>query len=381
MSTSINRLQLRQLATSQPLSLAFLTVLAVILFSFVTAISRIYNAQQQVLADRWSSRGAADLVAGRFPAAVNDFRTALLYARDNAGYDLHLAQALMGEQKYDEAEAYLTSLWERDPDDGEVNLELARIAAGRNQSPRAIRYYHNAIYATWPANYEHERQKARFELIDLLLHDRAYAQAQSELIALAANLGDDPAERAHAGDLFLAAEDNDHALTEFRMSLQGDPHNQAALAGAGRAAFELARYPQAARYLRQAVDAAPSDTASASLLRVADRVLQLDPYRPGINATERDRIVVADFTAAGERLDMCNGSAYAAQLMPWQTLRQKWAALKPRITPGGLRQDPDRVQSAMSLVFDIEHETTGVCGLPSETDTALQLIATMREGS
>jgi tetratricopeptide (TPR) repeat protein len=381
MSALTNRLKLRDLAASQPLSLAFLTVLAIILFLAVTAISRIYNAQQKTLADRWSLRGAADLKANRYPLAVSDFRTSLLYARDNAGYELHLAQALMGEQKYDEAAAYLTSLWERDPDDGEVNLELARIAAGRNQTDRANRYYHNAIYATWPANHEQEREQARFELIDLLLRDRAYAQAQSELIALAANLGDDPAERAHAGDLFLAAEDNGHALAEFRMSLERDPHNEDSLAGAGRAAFELARYPEAARYLREAVAAAPRDAASANLLREADRVLEMDPYRPGINATERDRIVIEDFAAAGARLDACNGAASSSPLMPWQTLRQNWTALKPRITPGGLRQDPDRVQAAMSLVFNIEHETAGACGLPSETDTALQLIANLREGS
>lgn len=381
MSAGGYRLHLRDLGASQPLTLGFLTILATILFLAVTTISRIYNAQQAGLADRWSTRGAADLKADRFALAVNDFRTALLYARDNAGYELHLAQALMGEQKYDEAEAYLTSLWERSPDDGEVNLELARIAAGRKQSERAIRYYHNAIYATWPANREQERQQARFELIDLLMGNHANAQAQSELIALAANLGDDAAERAHAGDLFLAAEDSDHALAEFRMSLRGDAHNQAALAGAGRAAFELARYAEAARYLREEVAAAPNDTASANLLRVTDRVLEMDPYRPGINATERGRIVTEDFAAAGARLDTCNGSAGSSPLMPWQALKQSWTNLKPHITLGGLRQDPDQVQAAMSLVFNIEHETAGACGLPSDSDTALQLIANLREGS
>jgi tetratricopeptide (TPR) repeat protein len=381
MNILTSRLKLRDLTSSQPLTLAFLTVLAIILFLAVTALSGMYNAQQAGLADRWSARGMADLKANRFPPAVNDFRTALLYARGDAGYQLHLAQALMGEQKYDEAEAYLTSLWERDPDNGEVNLELARIAASRKESERAIRYYHNAIYATWPASREQERQRARFELIDLLLRNRAYAQAQSELIALAANLGDDPAQRAHAGDLFLTAEDSDHALAEFRMSLRGDEHNQDALAGAGRAAFELAHYAEAARYLREAVAAAPNDAASASLLRVTERVLQMDPYRQGINATERDRIVTEDFAAAGARLDACNGAASASPLMPWQSLKQSWTNLKPRITPGGLRQDPDQVQAAMSLVFNIEHETAGACGLPSETDTALQLIANLREGS
>lgn len=381
MTVSSNRLNLRAVATSQPLSLAFLTVLSIVLFLVVTAISHIYDAQQQALAVRWSSRGATELGAQHYPAAVNDFRTALLYSRDDPTYDLHLAQALMGERRYDEAEAYLTNLWERHPEDGEVNLELARIAASKRDTNGAIRFYHNAIYSIWPADLEHERQTARFELIQLLLHDRAYPQAQSELIALSANLGEESALRAQVGSLFLEAQDDDHALSEFRMSLRGDPHNQAALAGAGRAAFELARYPEAARYLREAVDESPKDTNSTSLLRVAEHVLQMDPYRQGITVAERDRIVVEDFAAASTRLDACNVLSSSSALAPWQTLRQNWTSLKPHITPYGLRQDPDRIQAAMALVFDIEHQTAGVCGPPSEADTALLLIANMREGS
>ena len=381
MTSSSNRLNLRAFATSQPLSLAFLTAFTIVVFLAVTAISRIYNTQQLALAGRWSSRGSAELKAQHFPAAISDFRTALLYSRDDATYELYLAQALMGEKKYDEAVAYLTNLWDRHPEDGEVNLELARVAAAKGDTNGAIRYYHNAIYSIWPADLERERRKARFELIDLMLRDRAYAQAQAELIALSANLGDDPAQRAQVGSLFLAAQDNDHALTEFRMSLRGDPHKQAAMAGAGRAAFELARYSEAARYLREAVEAAPNDAASAGLLRVADHVLQMDPSRQGITVAERNRAVIVDFTTAGARLDVCNVLAASSALAPWQTLRQNWTNLKPHITAYGLRQDPDRVQAAMKLVFDIEHQTAGACGPPSEADTALQLIANMREGS
>lgn len=215
----------------------------------------------------------------------------------------------------------------------------------------------------------------------MLLRDHAYQQAQAELIALSANLGDDPAERAHVGDLFLQAQDSEHALAEYRMSLRGDPHNQAALAGAGRAAFELARYPEAARYLREAIEGASNDTASARLLTIADRVLQMDPYRQGITAAERDRAVEEDFAAAGARLDACTVLSSSPGLAPWQALHQNWMKLKPHITRGGLRQDPDRVQAAVELVFEIEHQTAGVCGPPDQADTALLLIANMREGS
>jgi tetratricopeptide (TPR) repeat protein len=381
MTSGPSRLNLRAFATSQPLSFAFLTVLTVLLFLGVGGLSRAYNSQQQGLAERWSSRGSAELQARHFAPAVNDFRTALLYSRDNDDYQFHLAQALMGEKKYDEAETYLTNLWERHPEDGEVNVELARIAATKGETNQAIRYYHDAIYSIWPADQEPERRSARFELIDLLLRDHAYQQAQSELIALSANLNDDPAGRAQLGDLFMQAQDNEHALAEYQLSLRGEPRNQAALAGAGRAAFELARYSEAARYLREAIEGASNDTASANLLTIADHVLQMDPYRQRITAAERERAVEEDFAVAGARLDACTVLSSSPGLAPWQALHQSWMKLKPQITRNGLRRDPDLVQAAMELVFEIEHQTVGVCGPPDQADTALLLIANMREGS
>ena len=84
--------------------------------------------------------------------------------------------------------SYLINLWEREPENGHVNLELARIAAQKGETEQALRYYNNAIYATWPGDQEVERRDTRLELIEFLLSINAKAQAQSELIALAANL-------------------------------------------------------------------------------------------------------------------------------------------------------------------------------------------------
>ncbi len=85
------------------------------------------------------------------------------------------------------------NLWDRQPEDGLVNLELARIAVQKEQTEQALRYYHNAIYATWPEDQpddqEGKRREARLELIGFLLRTNARAQAESELIALAENVG------------------------------------------------------------------------------------------------------------------------------------------------------------------------------------------------
>jgi hypothetical protein len=62
-------------------------------------------------------------------------------------------------------------------------------------------------------------------------------------------------------------------------------------------------------------------------------------------------------------------------------LSDQWAALKPRITEQDLQENPDLVEPAMDLVFQIERQASIVCGAPSGTDLALLLIARMDEGN
>ncbi len=132
------RLYLRQ----QPVMLALLAGLVVIFFLVVTGLSRAYQGQRQSLGSRWFSRGVADLQAQRFDSAVTEFRSALLYSRDNYAYQLNLAEALIGLKRTGEASSYLVNLWDRQPEDGIVNLELARIAVQKGQTEQALRYYH-----------------------------------------------------------------------------------------------------------------------------------------------------------------------------------------------------------------------------------------------
>src|ERR1700688_4227122 len=175
---------LRYYLKREPLILALLSALAVVSFLTVGGLSRIYHAQQQSLGDRWSTRGVEDLKQRHFERAVNEFRTALLYSRDNYTYQLDLPKVLMGLKRTDEAYAHLVNPWERQPEKRLVNLELARIAAQKGDTERALRCYHNAIYAIWPGDQEVQRRDARLELIEYLLSINAKTQAQAELIAL-----------------------------------------------------------------------------------------------------------------------------------------------------------------------------------------------------
>lgn len=360
------------------MTLALLTVLAIVMTLAVTGLSRIYHGQQEALAVRWSTRGLKDLKQHRFGAAVVEFRTALRYARDNYSYQLNLAEALLGVKKTDEAYAYLINLWDREPENGLVNLELARIAASRGETERALRFYHNSIYATWPGNQEEAMRNSRLELIDYLLGINAKAQAQAELIALEANLPEDSPLQSHLGELFLQAGDNEHALEAFRQALREHRHDATALAGAGAAAFDQGQYITAERYLRAAVAAAPDNADSAARLTTTEAVLGLDPFRTRISAATRNRIVVTAFAAAGDRIKTC-----PALLGPppkgRPDLVQQWTKMKPRVTERGLRRDPDLVNDAMQLTFSIEQQTSGWCGAVTEADDALLRIAKLHE--
>jgi tetratricopeptide (TPR) repeat protein len=363
--------------------LVLLTALTIVFFVFVSALTSAYQEQRKSLGNRWYERGVADLNAKRYQAAVKDFRAALLYSRDNYAYQLNLAEALLGMKHTGEASAYLLNLWERQPEDGLVNLELARIAAQKGQTQQAVRYYHNAVYAVWPPDQETRRQQARLELIDLLLRTKAKTQAQAELIALAENANEDPEQQQLLGDLFVRADDYQHALTAYRLSLKADPHNPKALAGAGYAAYELGQYSLAQRYLQEAVKRNPSDSQSAERLKTTELVLRMDPFRRDISMDERNRLVIQAFATAGDRLEQCAvpsgdaGSGEGAQ----PNVSNEWSSLKPQMTARALQRNPELAEKAMDLVFRIERQTSISCGAPSGADLALLLIAKLREGN
>ncbi|HTX74835.1 MAG TPA: tetratricopeptide repeat protein [Terracidiphilus sp.] len=421
-------------------TLGMLTGLAVVLLIGVTALSELFHSQQDALADRWSNRAASDLAAGDYKAAESDYRTALRYTRDGYSQQLGLAEALIGQRHINQASVYLENLWEQQPENGVVNRELARIAAGKHDTRNALRYYHNAIYATWGSDAEAERQATRWELIKYLLSIKALAQAQSELISLGAEVGDNPAQQLNLGQYFLKVQDGQHALAAFRIVLRAAPHNAAALGGAGEAAFDLGDYPLAQRYLFQAIQQNPADKDSASLLEVTSEVARQDPFRPEISDAERDQAVLSAFQTAGERLKDCpalanlpespanpaatpatppvspgkprgvlgtiaaalgklpaskakaQGPARTPQTAqkqpqapvnttPAETLAAAWAQLEPKVTVRELRHNQDVVNEAMNLAFNIERQAALQCGPGTAADTALLLISKLHEGS
>jgi tetratricopeptide (TPR) repeat protein len=334
-----------------------------------------YQSREVALAQKFYDAGSRQLTAGEPDAAVASFRTALLYSRDDVRYRLRLAEALISSGRYNEARSHLDTLLEEAPGNAAVNLDLARVSVKQGARNAALRFFHSAIYGQWGENPVERRRNTRFELINFLLQNNQSAQAQSELMGLAAELPNDPSLLIETAVLFERVQDYTPALELYRRALEVAPGNPVAAAGAGIAAFHVENYVLAARFLRRAVAERPKDEQSKSLLTLTSAVLTLDPYQRGLTQAEKSARVITAFRLAGQRLDKCAASLPNTGFDTAADLSSQWSHLRGTITPHSLSRDPELSDKAMNLAFQIEKQLSSVCVAAAEDDQALLLLA------
>ena len=376
----MNVASLKLLTRRPPVIFAILTLVAVLACLGVSRLVNRFREQEKALARHLYERGLQARNAGQPERAVGDFRAALSYAHDNFDYQLNLARALRDTGRTAESETYLISLWERSPQEGAVNLALGRLFAREQLFERTIQYYHNAIYGFWPNDSDTKRRDTQFELIGYLLQHKAYPQAQAELITMAPVMPRDPELQLRVAKLFAQAQDYEPALAQFQDVLQIDRENQAALYGAGQAAFQLGRYRTAQGFLQSLVLADSQSAQAGQLLKTATLILQGDPYAPGISDAERNQRLRAAFQTAGERLDDCAKSR-GIDLSPRSpsvglpASKAQWLETAPKLTRLRPPRDGVSLDAVMDLVFEIEQQTQVVCGTPDGLDQALLLLS------
>ncbi|MGH9537291.1 MAG: tetratricopeptide repeat protein [Terriglobales bacterium] len=375
----MNVAALKAITRRPPVILASLLIVAVLAFAGVNRLVNRFGEQEKALARHLYEHGLQAQSSGNPEAALGDFRAALGYSHDNFQYQLSLARALRDTGRTAEAESYLISLWERSPQEGAVNLALGRLFAREKQFDKAIQYYHNAIYGFWPSEADTRRRDAQFELIEFLVQQKAYPQAQAELITMASALPADSSLHLRVANLFARAQDYDHALAQCQEVLRTDHGNQTALYGAAQAAFRLGRYRTAQGYLQSALRADPQNADARQLLETATQVLQSDPFAPRISDAERNRRVRSAFLRAGDRLEAC-AKSQGIDLSPQSpstglpSLEAQWLELKPKVTRLGSSND-GLLDQLMNLVYEIEQQTQSVCGPAEGLDRALLLLS------
>ncbi len=273
-------------------------------------------------------------------------------------------------RQYEAARSALLALRESAPEDPDINLQLARLAADRQDVTEALRYYHNALYAPWTTEQADARRRVRLELIRFLLTHDQVNRALSETVALSTDLPDDAAAHVEVGQLFASAGDSNRALDQFQRALRLAPDSGAALAGAGHAAFQAGEYLLARTYLRKAPDDMDRVTETRELV---DLVLSSDPLAARIGSSERRRRLLDSFSYADERLSSCieqhaGGQPPADEL----ALRDETQDFKIQLTPSLLEQDT--IEWGVELIDRIEREVVQGCPPPALRDRALMLI-------
>jgi tetratricopeptide (TPR) repeat protein len=372
--------------------LLLLTVAAATGFAAVGHLVSRYNANQQSRGRTLYQLGLDYVRSGSYDNAIAAFRAALSCDPGDSQYQLSLARALRDSndpRRLDEAESYLLALWQRTPQDAAVNLALARVAAHRGSIEDAVRYYHNAMYGVWGSDPDGNRNKARVELIEFLLKKNAHAQADSELIALAAALPNNPAAHLQAAQLFEQAQDYAGALTQNEQALLSQPGNPSALAGAGEAAYRSGNYSIAAHFLHDAVEADPGNAEARRLLDLTDLILANNPFHSHISDAERNRRIAAAFAQAGNRLSACARQAGVdlshsptVSASPLPGLQSLWLLAQPKLKLlRAAAAETDIPDAVMDVVFQIERQTAATCGPPQGRDLALLMISQKREAA
>jgi len=362
-----------------------LCVLALVLLLALTALlSRMYHKKVHTLADAMFAQGEADEHAGQIKAALTDYRNALAYNPSNPIFQFHLAKALAAAGRGEEARSYLLNLLSESPGSGEVNLELARIAAQHDSMADAMRYYQGAIYGEWADDPIAMRWQVRRELCEFLLGRGAVKQAAPEVIALEENIpAGDLARLKIVGHLLLRAQQWAHALHVYRALLAADPNDEESLADAAQATFELGQYATALEYFDRLPRERREQPNLANRFDVTRQILAADPFLFGLSAEVRARRAANALSLAQTRAENClrQPGRSLEQPLPQgdlQRIYQQGKNLQQDWAPRYLERFPDRLDAAMTYVFAVENAAADSCGEPQGEDRTLLLLGRSR---
>ena len=361
--------------------LVALSVAAFGVFVFTRHMSAREQRLEARIAAIWYERGEQFIAAGDVEKAIQAFRRATADSHDNQKYMLALANALTLGHHDAEAQQLLLQLRESDPEDAEINISLARLAAKHGDTDEAVHYYQNALYGRWSGDHvDEQRGQLRKELIHFLLRRQQRELAASELLILEAGLPDSAASHVEIAKLFVDAGDLQHALKNYSEAAQRDNHNLEAQAGAGEISFQLGNYAGAIPYLKAALELDPQSQKTRPLLETAELVLAEDPLASHLSPQERQDRILADLDRSLKRLDSCPEPASSNQASSeMQSLKAEALALQPKLNSRKHPPDSDAAKSALGLIYRMQ-KASAHCGEPAAADQALLLIGRQHNG-
>jgi tetratricopeptide (TPR) repeat protein len=360
--------------------LAALSVGAVGVFIFTRHMAAHEQQLRRKIAAVWFERGVEYMQAGQTDKAVAAFRSATANVESDPKYMLALANALAVGNHTQQALRLLLRLRDSDPENPDVNLSLARLAAQQGEVQEAVRYYQSALYGRWPNDRLDQRRQVRLELVRFLLAHQQQYLATSELYVLENRTPDSVAAHIELARLFAEANDLPHALEEYAAAIRLDGSNIEALTAAGHLAFQVGNYRLAEQYLRAAQEANPESQETHQLLTLTRAILSSDPLLPHLTQWERQKRLEAGLEVSLKLVEDClsdtSDSKAIAELQSLKT--EAISATKRWKTKSS--SDTDTVKTGVDLIFRMQQTASGACGNPSDRDRAWLLIGQQHNG-
>ncbi len=277
--------------TNHPRRLTILVAAAAAaLFTATTMLARAYHGEREARATGHLESGHRLAAGGDLGGAIEEYRAALQFDRDNLQASRALALALLDTGRLAEAETYLSILLARQPTDGLMNRGMARIAAARGADVLARAHYQRAIYGQWPGDSIAGRIDTRFELHDFLRREGAREEALAELLRLKAEVpAAHTAVQRRLAALLVDAGAPEEAIGTLETAAAAAPRDVELLAQLARAELQAGRTREARATLRRALNIAPKREDLRDQAVVVEQVLALDPTLPRLGLVTRIR--------------------------------------------------------------------------------------------
>jgi tetratricopeptide (TPR) repeat protein len=270
-------------------------------------LAKIEASETKASAERSYKKGSLLLEKGNAAGAVDLLREAHGLDRQNSRYSLRLVSALVASGRNADAAPLLQSVLQRKPNDGEANLEAARLAVKSDDLQEAQAYYHRAIYGEWPGNADPRRNEVRMELVNLLVEKNRKQELLGELIELEAQPAASAGERKRIAELLLVADAPARAAAIYTAMLDADPRDSAASEGLGNAELQLGQYRAAHDAYQRAFMRDPNNSSVRERLAVLNTVTGLDPTLRSLTSLEKYRRSIRILQMARESLGQCDG--------------------------------------------------------------------------
>jgi chloride channel protein, CIC family len=263
------------------------TLAALILATILVAFLNYFYREGRVRrAGEYEAAGEQFMKEGLYEDAIAQLREALSIS-PNLENRLALGLALVKAEHGDEGSVYLNEVLRQSPNSGPAHLALAEVAAQKGRIDDAVAQYRRAIDGIWPANGAQSRLDARIELVNALAHAGRRVQAQTELLALAAEVPPQPGPQKRIAGMLEDLGLPNQAASLYRDVLRRNPQDADAYDRLGEAELAQADFSAARRAFESALRINPNEETAAKRIMLCDQILALDPEMGGLSASER----------------------------------------------------------------------------------------------